>query len=155
MLPSLPLSFCPAVLYFLPFSVSSLCLYLWEMKEGEIEAAVQVFLHLSRKRTGVIGRNRDGEKENRVEIEKRYSWKTEKVKEGIEKWSHQYYFILFWININCFNFSLSSKKEDELEILKRGTRQIIRKWRQGSHWDWIQASLISFYWGAYTYCLCS
>lgn len=55
------------------------------MKEGEIEAAVQVFLHLSRKRTGVTGRNRDGEKENRAEIEKRYSWKTEKVKEGIEK----------------------------------------------------------------------
>jgi len=33
-----------------------------------------------------------------------YTCKTEKVKEGIEKMKHYYYFILFCTSINCFHY---------------------------------------------------
>lgn len=130
MLPSLPLSFCAPILCFLLSFSLLLPLYLWEMKAGEIEAAVHAFLHLSRKRS-YRKKHRWG-KRKQTRNRKRQSWKPKKVKEGIEKRKS---LILFCININCFNFSRSPKKGDELEILKNGTGQIIRKRRKGRHWD--------------------
>lgn len=88
-----------------------LSLHPWELKEGEIEAGVQVFLNFGRKRRRIIASNRDGEKKNRVEIGKICTWKTEKVNKEIESWN---------VSINLFCFVPKKNKNKNQYKPKRG-----------------------------------